>query len=234
MKREDSSRVEPVRVLICDPHEVSRRAVSELIADSPSFAVVGECSCAGEGREEIRSLRPDVVLLIAGDEDVGDGIHQILDLAPATNILVLSRRHDGAAVAVAVRSGALGFLPEWVPPEEVLDALMRVARGEPVVHDSVAADGLVWAARHLGVPVPEGNADVHLTPREEEMLGLLFEGLGPRGIAERLTLSRRTVEFHLAKAYRKLGVHGRIAAIREYRRLVESEERGNERDRFEA
>lgn len=210
------------RVLIAEPHEVCRRAIGDLIAGTRNgLTVVAEAA----GRREAVALAahhaPEVILLGLGGPEERDVIAELRASAPKARIVVLSLRDDGEAVFEAMRSGAHGFLPKSVDPSEIVDALRRVAGGDSAVHPSVTMEGLRWGARSGGA-TEGGEVLARLTARERETLELLAQGLGSKAIAARLFLSRRTVEFHLANVYRKLGVHGRIEAAAEFRKLMRS------------
>lgn len=209
-----------VGVLIAEPHEVCRRAVAGMITGAADgLHVVGETGARAEAVPLAERTSPGVVLLgLAGPQEY-DVIGELLGRAPGVRIVVLALAREDEAVLDAVLAGAVGFVPESAEPAEVLDALVRVARGEVVLHPSVAAAGLVCAARRLR-EVVEGQGPLgELTQREREVLGLLCEGVTPKAIAARLYVSRRTVESHLSSAYRKLGVRGRMEAMSKVREL---------------
>jgi DNA-binding NarL/FixJ family response regulator len=126
---------------------------------------------------------------------------------------VLSARADDAAVFESVRAGADGFLNKTEGVRTIADALERVARGETVFSQAqrkAAVDELGRLARRSR---DVAAAKATLTRRELEILEFLALGLTVKQVATRLGLSPRTVDTHIAKLYRKLGVRNRVQAI---------------------
>lgn len=206
-----------IKVLIVDPGEVYRRALTALLTrEGSNMKVVGEAHTPTEASTIITDEKPSVVVLGARRSDDHLLVTQLRRVLPDAQVVVLSHADDGPTVVEALRAGALGFVPMGAPEEDILAAIGAVADGRPAVHPSVAGDALMWVT-HSGNggehPRPDEMLEA-LTRREREILGMLAEGMTPAQIASELFVSRRTVETHLANAYRKLGVHGRIEAIR--------------------
>jgi DNA-binding NarL/FixJ family response regulator len=225
-----------VNVLIVDPGEVYRRALTSLLdREGSDLHVVGQArtpaDAAAMGGEE-----PSVVVLGARRSDDHQLVIDLKRSMPNVNVVVISLCDDGPTVVETLRAGALGFVPMTASEDEIIDAITTVAGGRPSVHASVAGDALMYAT-HEPPPAETANPDEmleSLTRREREILSLLAEGIAPADIAEKLFVSRRTVETHLANTYRKLGVHGRIDAIRRLeldRTKDELTERREERQR---
>lgn len=208
----------PTRVLLVEPCDVFRRAISEVIRGSGhGFALAAE---AGYGVDPIavaRAIRPDVILLCLLERDGLETIRPLTDAAHGARIVMFASHDDPETVVAAIRSGASGFIPKWSSAEDVLAALSRAADGELAIHPALTLNGLLWAAQN---PEPSETTptfgDAGLTPREREILVMLTDGASPSMIAARLVLSRRTVEGHLLRIYRKLGVNGQIGAIRAF------------------
>lgn len=208
----------PTRVLLVEPCFVFRRAIADIIrGSSSSLVLAADVGHDADPNEVARAIRPDVILLCLLERDGVRAIEPLADAAPGARIVMFASHDDPETVVAAIRSGASGFLPKWSSAEDVLAALTSAAKGDLAIHPSLTLSGLLWAARHPDTPdAPHGFRDVGLTPREREILVMLTDGASPSMIAARLVLSRRTVEGHLLRIYRKLGVNGQIGAIRAF------------------
>jgi len=204
----------PVSVVLVEPQRIYRRAIALLLETAGAdFVLIGEARQGQEGVALAKELRADIALIAAIDPDDYAYVRQMIAESPTTRVVVLSLRSDGWAVMEALRAGAAGFVPKWVDLDDILVALRAVARGRSFVHPGVAGAAVLWASSR-----DTASSDLRsmLTQREREILGLMSEGYSSAKIAQRLSVSPRTIETHLANVYRKLGVHGRIEAAREY------------------
>jgi two-component system, NarL family, nitrate/nitrite response regulator NarL len=186
---------------------------------SPFVEIVAE---VGDGRtalKETASRQPEVALLDykLPDLDGIEVIHAIVRDGLRTRALLLSAHNESSVVYDALQAGAAGYLPKEASREEILDAVLAVARGETVLPPEVAA-GLAGEIR-LRAPTT-GPA---LTEREREILRLVAEGKSFPEIASVLYLGVTTVKTHVQHIYDKLGVSDRAAAVAEAmrKRLIE-------------
>jgi DNA-binding NarL/FixJ family response regulator len=208
-----------VRVLLADDQVLIRSGFAALIGSADDLEVVGE---AGDGEAAVRqalALRPDVVLMdirMPGTDGLAAARRMTgsPELA-GVRIIVLTTFEADEYVLEALRSGASGFLGKSVEPEELLDAIRVVARGDALLSPR-ATRSLI--ARFLAGPSPDGPEpgdpalDV-LTDREREMVGLVAHGLSNEDIAGRLYLSPLTVKTHVNRAMSKLGVRDRAQLV---------------------
>jgi DNA-binding NarL/FixJ family response regulator len=213
------SRPEPsfdVRVLVVEDHPVLRGVVRLACEHTPGLALAGEVATGEEAIELCRSLRPDVIVL-----DLAlPGPLQGLDVARAVRaerlgarILVLTGRTDEQALFDAIRAGVDGYLEKTAGVRFIADALLRVGAGERVFtpeQERVAVAELGRLARQAR---ESSGVRASLTERELEILELVSRGLTVKQVATRLGISPRTVETHIAKLYRKLGVRNRVQAV---------------------
>jgi NarL family two-component system response regulator LiaR len=187
-----------VTVLVVDDHGVVRQGLGALIATAPDLAVAGT---AGSGEEAVRqaaALQPDVVLLdliLAGETGV-QVLPRLKMAAPATRVLMLTSYTEGDLVEPALAAGADGYLLKTASAEGVLDAIRLVARGQQVMDPAATT-----ALREL--------AGTDLSGREREVLHLVAEGLSNAEIAERLTITVRTVKAHISSLLQKLKLSDR-------------------------
>ena len=195
-----------LKVLLVDDHPVVREGVRAMLAPEPDIEVTGE---AGSGDEAVTLARPgayDVILMdlrMPGTDGVA-AIGQILAGDPAARIVVLTTYETDADILRAVEAGAAGYLLKDSPRSEVANAIRVAARGETVLAPSVAAR-LVTQVRR-----PQRDS---LSAREVEVLRLVARGMTNADIGRRLFISEATVKTHLLRAFGKLGVSDRTAAV---------------------
>jgi DNA-binding NarL/FixJ family response regulator len=193
-------------VLIADDHPVVRAGLRGMLAAERGIKVVAE---AGSGHEAIamaRRHRPDVVLMDLRMPD-GDGVEAtagILAAEPATRVVVLTTYESDADIVRAVEAGATGYLLKDVPPGDLVNAIRAAALGETVLGPSVAGR----LVSHLRRPATE-----QLSSRETEVLARVARGLTNADIGRALHISEATVKTHLMRAFGKLGVSDRTAAV---------------------
>ncbi len=196
-----------LRVLLAEDHAVVREGTREILAQGAGIVVVGEAADGAEAVALAERLRPDVVLLDLS-LPVLNGIEatrRIRAHPRPPHVLILSAYDDEDYVVAAVEAGASGYLLKTVHADDVLAAIRAVARGEIVLHPTVAHQ-LVARAAHGGAPDT-------LTARELEVLRLAARGNRTREIAAQLALSSRTIEAHFTSIFNKLGVSTRAEAI---------------------
>jgi len=204
----------PVGVLLVDDHPMWRDGVRADLEAGGRVRVVGEAGSADEAVDVAVRTRPDVVLLdlhLPGVPGVAV-IPRLAERLPAARVLVLSASGEEADVLDAVKAGAHGYLLKSATGAELLAAVAQVAGGDAVFSPSLAALVLGEFRRvAAGAGAGDGQA---LTPREQEVLRLVARGYTYREIADRLTLSVRTVQNHVQHILDKLQMRGRYELMR--------------------
>jgi DNA-binding NarL/FixJ family response regulator len=195
----------PVRVVLVDDHALVREGVRSVLGHFDDVAVVAEADNADAAVKAVTAHEPDVVVL---DLQLPDehGVQVLRGLTaqgmdPA--VLVLSDHDRPDRVRDVLRAGALGYLEESARPDELADGIRRVAAGQWVIGErylGMLVDAFIGTIP-LGVPP--------VTPREQQVLRLLAEGLPNRAVAERLGISTRTAQKHVENLFKKFNVHGR-------------------------
>ncbi len=199
-----------VKILIVDDHAIVRKGVRALLEIERGFEVVGE---AGSGRDAVilaERLRPDVILMDLAMPEM-DGIEAtrlISARVPTARILVLTSFAADDKVFPAIKAGALGYLLKDSGPEELVQAIRQVNRGEASLHPAIARKVL----RELTHPAERQPSPDDLTDRELEVLKLLARGLGTQEIAERLVITEATARTHVSNILGKLHVSSRTQA----------------------
>lgn len=185
------------RVLVAAPHPITRAGVVRLLAaGEPALEVAGEVDSVDAALDAYRLLAPDVVLvhLDLPDPDGLAGVRALRTLDPAAVVLVLCAGRDQEHAAATLRAGASGWLVEDAGGTELARALLAAAQGRAVL-PAAALSGMTDA--------------VALTEREREVFALARRGLRDKQIAERLTISVKTVEKHVGAVLRKTGARNR-------------------------
>ena len=199
-----------IRILVVDDHAIVREGLRALISGKPDMELVGE---AGNGQEAVllaHSLRPDVILmdLVLPGKDGIQATQEIRRENSEARILVLTSFDADDQVFSAVKAGALGYILKDSSPQELLEAIRCVHRGEPSLHPSVARK-LILSYGHD--QKAEEGVDL-LTEREVEVLKLVARGLPNQVIAEKLYVGEGTVRFHVGNVLGKLGLENRTQA----------------------
>lgn len=200
-----------IKVLLVDDHPVVRRGIAACLSRHARIDLVGEASNGREALDQVRALRPDVVVTDV-DMPVMNGADLATALAkesPSIRVLVLSVYHTPGHVLRMVQAGAAGYMFKESSPEELIHGIEQVAQGEPFFSENVAQIALNQVVRG------QINGIKPLTTREREVLVCISEGLSNKEIANVLGLGVRTIETHRERAMRKLNIHS-IAGLTKY------------------
>jgi DNA-binding NarL/FixJ family response regulator len=207
-----------IRILLVDDQALVRAGFRMILDAEPEMEVVGEASDGREAVDQVRDLRPDVVLMDIRMPEL-DGLEaarRILAGAPeegAPKILMLTTFDLDEYVYDALRAGASGFLLKDVPAEELVNGIRVVAQGDALLAPSVTKRLIAEFSRGA-VAQQSAPAELEeLTPRELEVFGLIARGMSNAEIAAELVVSETTVKTHVARVLMKLGVRDRVQAV---------------------
>jgi DNA-binding NarL/FixJ family response regulator len=196
-----------IRVVLAEDHPVTREGICNLLDKAVDIQVVGEAADGPEALRLVQELSPDVLLLDVELPGVnGVEVAQRLQAeASPVRILALSAYDDQEYIRGLLASGAAGYLIKEEIPENIVEAVRGVARGEQGwVSRRVAARMAAWTQEDL--------ERKELTKRELQVLELVVEGKTNQEIAVALGISDKTVEKHLEAVFSKLGVASRVEA----------------------
>jgi NarL family two-component system response regulator LiaR len=199
-----------IRVLVADDHAIVRKGIRALLATEPDIEVVGEAENGREAVIETEKLRPDVILmdLVMPEMDGIEAIRRITARQPEARILVLTSFAADDKVFPAIKAGALGYLLKDSGPEELVQAIHQVYRGESSLHPTIARKLL----QELSRPSERPPTLEPLTEREVEVLRLVARGQSNQEIADELVISEATVRTHVSNILSKLHLASRTQA----------------------
>lgn len=198
------------RVFVSEDHPVYREGLVESIRDCPELELVGESGDGLQALDRIRELRPDLALLdlrLPGLDGIGV-LRALANETVDTRVLLLSAYSDGALVYEALEAGAAGYISKDAAVEEIIAAIRSAAAGETVLSPGLQQRLARQINRHE-------RQSSQLSAREQEIVTLIADGLSSGAIGERLNLSEGTVKTYTRRAFEKLGVCSRAAAIAE-------------------
>ncbi len=207
--------MDKIRIVIADDHAVVREGTRTLLEREADMQVVGEAADGEEAIKLIETLKPDVAILDISMPKMS-GIEvtkRIKPRFPSLAILILTAYDNDEYVFALLEAGAAGYLLKDVPGREIVDAVRSVYSGESVLHPSIARKVIQRAITGSAAPAETKKEEIELSDREEEVLRMIAQGLSNKDIANRLSISSRTVQGHINKLFHKLNVGSRTEAI---------------------
>jgi NarL family two-component system response regulator LiaR len=200
----------PIRVLIVDDHEIVRKGIRALLATKRDIQVIGEARNGAEAVDQSQTLHPDVVLmdLVMPKMDGIQATREITARLPGTRVLVLTSFAADEQIFPAIQAGALGYLLKDSGPQELVQAIRQVHRGEPSLDPSIARKVLA----ELSGPPKEPLTPDPLTARELGILRLIAQGRSNKEIAGQLVIAEETVHTHVSNILNKLHLASRTQA----------------------
>lgn len=205
-----------VRVVLVDDDALVRAGLRMMLGGDARIEVIGEAENGRDGVDLITRRRPDVALMDIR-MPVMDGlaaVREVVARGSAARVIVLTTFDADDMVLTALRDGASGFLLKDTPPAALVDAVLRVARGEPMLSPSVTTRVIAAATR-----APASDSDARalaatLTAREREVAVAVARGLSNAEIAGELFLSIATVKTHVGRLFTKLEATNRVQIAR--------------------
>jgi DNA-binding NarL/FixJ family response regulator len=212
--RETKEMVKVIRVLLADDHVLVRAGIRALIEKVPGVEVCGEANDGRETLELAQALDPDVILIDIALPGL-NGLETAARLTrefPRVKTIILSTHYNEEFVWRALRAGASGFLLKKEPATELEIALHRAMAGEIYLSGEISDQlrpRFPWQRiAHRKSPMER------LTGRQREILQLIAEGLNTKRIADVMTLSPKTVEYHRMKLMKQLNIHNIPGLVR--------------------
>jgi DNA-binding NarL/FixJ family response regulator len=202
-----------------------RHGLAQLIRMEPGLDVCGEAGSAAEGLEVVGKLKPELAIvdLTLPDKNGLELIKDIQAMYSATQTIVLSMHDEGLYAERALRAGARGYLMKETAAENLINAIQRVLSGGIFVSEAMASRMLEQVTGQRG---KQGATGIdQLTDRELEVLEMIGKGTPTKLIADKLSISARTVEAHRSHIKEKLAITDGPALVRYAVQWVESRAR---------
>ena len=205
-----------IRVVLVDDQAVIRAGFRILLEENDDMTVVGEASGGREAVRVVRATRPDVVCMDLRMSE-GDGLTATRQIVSEREggvpaVLVVTTFDMDADVFGALEAGADGFILKDCEPEELVDAVRRLASGYGLVDQSVTRRVIAEFARRRA-PEPVTQEAAQLTVREREIVQLLAQGMSNAEIAAQLVVETSTVKSHLTRLMTKIGARDRVQTV---------------------
>lgn len=196
-----------IRVMIVDDHAVVRSGLGAFLSVIPDLELVGEAEGGDEAMVRCGILKPDVVLMdlmMPGTNGV-TATRLIREKFKSIQIIALTSFNEDTLVQDALQAGAMGYLMKNVSTRELASAIRAAYTGKMILSPE-AAEALVRSSE-------QAKEIDNLTPREQEVLRFMVDGLNNSEIAERLVVSLSTVKYHISNILAKFCVDNRVAAV---------------------
>lgn len=203
-----------IRLLLVDDHEIVRAGIRMLFLAEKDMEIVGEVGSGEEAIEAVQKLKPDVVIMDVAMPGMNgiEATQRIKKANPDTAVLALTMYEDEQYFFEMVNAGASGYIPKRAAPDDLVSAIRVVNRGNVFLHATLASF-LMKDMMERTTPASETVVE-ELTPREQEVLTHIAEGLTNREIAEALVISVKTVDRHRENIMQKLNLHNRVELVK--------------------
>lgn len=205
---------ESIKILIADDHPLMRQALISLIKEQPDFIVVGEAGDGAEAIKQVKELKPDIVIMDISMPGMSglEATRQIKKDFPTVAVLVLTVHNDRTHIIGLLEAGAAGYLVKSIFGNEVVNAIRAVVSGDSILSRSILNLLLKHASEEKNATVSV-DARTRLSSRELQILKLAASGMSNKEIAEKLSISTRTVKGYFVNIFSKLDVGSRTEAV---------------------
>lgn len=204
-------------ILIVDDHRLFREGLKAIIEDHQKYEVIGEAGNGSEALRMAKKIKPDLALVDISlpDESGIELARDMLKVSSKTRIMIVSMHSKIDYIAGAFRAGATGYIIKESASAKLLEGINVVLKGDYFM-DTAVSQKVVKKLMNMGKSekMVSNNSYNSLTPREQEVMGMVAEGLSTNEISERLFISPKTVDNHRSSIMRKLNLHSTIEIAR--------------------
>ena len=204
-------------ILIVDDHTLFREGLRAIIERHPLYETAGEACNAREAIHLVRKLKPDLALLDISlpDQNGLELIGEIKKVSPRTKVIIVSMHSKIDYIAKAFQAGAAGYVVKDSAADKLQQGIDCVLKGDYFMDSSVSQQVVkkLMGLQTKNIKITNASYDT-LTPREQEIMVLVAEGLSSSEISEKLFISAKTVENHRSSIMRKLDLHSVIEIAR--------------------
>ncbi len=209
--------VEKKTILIVDDHPLFREGLKALIGRHSEFEVVGEAENGKQGIKKAKKLRPDLVVmdLSLPDQSGIDVTRRIRSMLSETRVMILSMHSKIDYMTKAFQAGAQGYVVKESATERLVECLKAISKGDYFIDTSLShkvVKNLMESGEKEAKITDAGYKT--LTPREQQIMGLIAEGISTKDIADKLFISPKTVENHRSNIMNKLDLHSTMELVR--------------------
>ncbi len=203
------------RIVLADDHALIRHGVKKMIEENPTLKVVGEAADGLELIELLKTTPADLAILDISMPNLRgiEAIREVRKICPQIKVLMLTMHKGEQYLCSSFASGADGYLLKEDSDTELLPAIDRIRQGEVYISPNLAGEfpeDVIAACSSRN----DGSGEI-LTPREKQILQMVAAGVTSRDIADKLDISKRTVEHHRANMMKKLNIK-RVADLVKY------------------
>ncbi len=204
-----------IKLLLVDDHQVVRTGLRMLLESQPEMKIVGEADSGLDSLEMARTISPDIVIMDITLPDISgiEATRRLKQINPKIAVIALTIHEDEQYFFEMLQAGASGYVPKRAAPDDLINAIWAVFRGEVYIYPTLAkhlvSDFLSRASDEAARATMDG-----LTPREQEVLASLAEGRSNEDIAGAFSISKHTVARHRENLMRKLGLHSRSELVK--------------------
>jgi len=197
-----------ISIFLADDHTILRDGLQALLDAQPDFKVVGAASNGCDAVSQVKQHQPDVVIMdISMPEMNGiEATQRICSQSPNTRVIILSMHHSPEHISRALQAGARGYLLKESASDELIEAVRGVQAGRRYLSQDISDTVIDYYLSHHQREAAQ-NPLIRLNKRERETLQLIAEGKSSTEIAERFSLSARTIESYRSSIMKKLDIH---------------------------
>lgn len=204
-----------ITVFLLAQNRLLREALSKILCKRESIQIVGSCAFAADSLQNMVAAAPEVLVIDSFPTNIAhlEFVREVQRHLPEIKLVVIGMEAEGPPFLQAIREGAMGCVVKDASALEVVAAVRTVANGGAVCSPQLCAFLFRFAAQQNHMPTLRAQRRLGLTNREQQLVGLISEGLSNKDIANRLQLAEQTVRNHVHRMLRKLGASHRLAVV---------------------